>query len=295
MTDQILRLPAGRSVSFADYGDASDLAVLWCHGGPGNRLEPMAVGPAARQLAMRLIGIDRPGYGESTPVPGRRIGDWAADGLAVADHLGIERFIAVGISTGGAYALALAAASRRVLGVIACCAVSDMRWAEGKAMMADAERIWNARDRVHAIAIAEEQFGHDGSNFASLAGAMNLPPADLAMLSDPAFAAASVDSARLSFAQGVVGYVDDRLADGPGWGSIDLAAIRCPVIVLHGEADTIVQSTTGATPRASFPAQCLKRIPISVISASSVLASRRLRNSDVWRLHKPRDALHAEP
>ena len=240
MTDHILRLPGGRSVSFADYGDASDLAVLWCHGGPGNRLEPMAVGPAARQLAMRLIGIDRPGYGESTPVPGRRIGDWAADGLAVADHLGIERFIAVGISTGGAYALALAAASRRVLGVIACCAVSDMRWAEGKAMMTDAGRIWSARDRVHAIAIAEEQFGHDGGNLASLVGAMNLPPADLAMLSDPAFAAASVDSARLSFAQGVAGYVDDRLADGPGWGSIDLAAIRCPVIVLHGEADTIV-------------------------------------------------------
>jgi len=41
------------------------------------------------------------------------------------------------------------------------------------------------------------------------------------------------------FAPGVGGYVDDRLADGPGWGSFDVGAVRCPVIVLHGKADSI--------------------------------------------------------
>ena len=67
-------------------------------------------------------------------MPGRSIADWVPDGLAVADHLGIERFVAVGVSTGGAYSLALAAnAPDRVLGVVACCALTDMRWAEGKA------------------------------------------------------------------------------------------------------------------------------------------------------------------
>jgi pimeloyl-ACP methyl ester carboxylesterase len=40
------------------------------------------------------------------------------------------------------------------------------------------------------------------------------------------------------FAQGVVGYADDRLADGRGWDTFDVSAIECPVIVLHGKDDT---------------------------------------------------------
>jgi pimeloyl-ACP methyl ester carboxylesterase len=42
------------------------------------------------------------------------------------------------------------------------------------------------------------------------------------------------------FAQGLEGFTDDRLADGPGWVSFDVTAIRCPVTVLHGRADRIV-------------------------------------------------------
>jgi pimeloyl-ACP methyl ester carboxylesterase len=45
---------------------------------------------------------------------------------------------------------------------------------------------------------------------------------------------------REMFASGVQGYTDDRLADGPGWGTFDVRAIRCPVTVLHGGSDTIV-------------------------------------------------------
>ena len=67
---------------------------------------------------------------------GRSIADWVPHGLAVADALGIDRFVTVGISTGGAYTLALAAlAPDRVIATVACCALTDMRWAEGKAMM----------------------------------------------------------------------------------------------------------------------------------------------------------------
>ena len=45
---------------------------------------------------------------------------------------------------------------------------------------------------------------------------------------------------RAQFANGVQGYVDDRLADGVGWVSFDVAAVSCPVVVLHGSDDTIV-------------------------------------------------------
>ena len=43
------------------------------------------------------------------------------------------------------------------------------------------------------------------------------------------------------FAHGLEGYADDRIADGGGWTSFDVSAIRCPVIVLHGADDVIAE------------------------------------------------------
>jgi pimeloyl-ACP methyl ester carboxylesterase len=67
-----------------------------------------------------------------------------------------------------------------------------------------------------------------------------LPPADMALLTDPEWLAGMMSAFPAMFAHGVQGYADDRLADGPGWGSFDVAAIRCPVVVLHGGKDSIV-------------------------------------------------------
>jgi pimeloyl-ACP methyl ester carboxylesterase len=83
--------------------------------------------------------------------------------------------------------------------------------------------------------------GDDGSKMLTQAGSgPPLPPADLALLSNPDWLAGMVAGLPAMFAHGVAGYADDRLADGPGWGSFDVSAIRCPVVVLHGGSDSIV-------------------------------------------------------
>jgi len=243
--DGQIQLEDGRTVGYADYGPSNHTAVLWCHGGPGSRFEAQALAPAAREAGLRIIGIDRPGYGRSTPRPGRDIASWVPDALAVVDHLGIDRFVTVGCSTGGAYALALASRSERVLGTVACCALTDMRWAEGKAVMmrdgGQIAQIWNAPNRAAALAAAIDSFGEDGSKMLTQAGSgPGLPPADLALLTNPEWLAGMMAGFPVMFAHGVQGYADDRLADGPGWGSFDVAAIRCPVVVLHGGKDSIV-------------------------------------------------------
>lgn len=68
MIDHQIQSADNRTISFADYGPASGLAVLCCHGGPGSRLEPRRISEQAAAAGFRLIGIDRPGYGKSTPL-----------------------------------------------------------------------------------------------------------------------------------------------------------------------------------------------------------------------------------
>lgn len=143
MTDlnQTVSVSAERKIGFADFGDPNDTAVLWCHGGPGSRLNPAYVVPAAAEAGFRLVGIDRPGYGLSTPQPGRTIEGWVEDALAVADRLRLERFVTVGTSTGGAYALAVAAlAPGRAIGAVACCSVTDMRYEPARETMSGPRR-----------------------------------------------------------------------------------------------------------------------------------------------------------
>jgi pimeloyl-ACP methyl ester carboxylesterase len=238
---QITR-PGGRRVAFADYGAPDGLPVFHCHGAPGSRHQPHSQAQAARALGLRVIGVDRPGYGLSTPQPGREIADGARDLLAVADHLDIESMLVVGASTGGAYALALAElAPQRVAAVVLCCAMADMRWARQHAPMTACDFVWSAPNRATATARAVSAWGHDGSRLIDLSdAASSFPPADLAFMANPALAAFVPDLE--PFRQGVAGLVDDRMADGPakGWFSFDVRAVRCPVTILHGERDTLV-------------------------------------------------------
>jgi pimeloyl-ACP methyl ester carboxylesterase len=233
-------MPDGRQVGVAEYGARDGVPVIWCHGGPGSRLEPAYVDSAAAAAGLRIVGIDRPGYGRSTPLPGRTIGGWANDALAVADALGIGSFATLGVSTGGAHALAVAAGSPRVTGVVACCAVTDMRWAEGRAMMTAQQQIWSAPDREAAIGIYVAQLGKDGTAIRADSELMPLAASDAQLFADPAWARNWELWVSEWFAQGVVGYVDDRLADGVGWVSFDVGRIACPAVVLHGTHDTMV-------------------------------------------------------
>jgi len=243
--DHQIQSADNRTISFADYGPASGLAVLCCHGGPGSRLEPRRISEQAATAGFRLIGIDRPGYGKSTPLPGRSICDWTQDAIAVADHLMLDQFLMVGVSTGGSYALATAAvAPSRVLGVLVCCGMTDIAWANDvdDAKMVGAQPIWNAPDRDAAIAVAIEQFGERGDKVMvpDADAPPVLSPADMAVVMDPAYAEGDPTNER--FAQGVLGYADDRIADGPrhGWSSFEIDKVVCPVIVIHGEQDWIV-------------------------------------------------------
>ena len=102
-------LPDTRTLSFAEWGSPSGKPVFFFHGTPGSRFfrPPDEITVRA---GVRLICVERPGYGESTFQPGRRIPDWPADIAQLADHLGIPKFAVAGHSGGGPYVSACACA-----------------------------------------------------------------------------------------------------------------------------------------------------------------------------------------
>lgn len=99
----------GRRIGYAEYGAEGGDAVLWFHGTPGARHQISPdVNAVAGGRGVRLITIERPGVGESTPHLHDRVIDFAGDVEQVADQLGVDRFAVAGLSGGGPYVLACA-------------------------------------------------------------------------------------------------------------------------------------------------------------------------------------------
>ena len=120
--DDHIRLDDGRRLAYAEFGDPSPKgrAIFWFPGTPGARTQiPPSAPRIGRAKGLRLIGVDRPGFGGSSPHRRRTLLTWADDIRQLADRLSIERFACVGLSGGGPYVLACAHAmpERMVCGV----------------------------------------------------------------------------------------------------------------------------------------------------------------------------------
>jgi pimeloyl-ACP methyl ester carboxylesterase len=103
-TESRITLADGRQLAYAEFGAAGGHPVLYFHGSPSSRLEPLLIGDdRLSRLGLRVIAPDRPGMGGSDFQPGRGFSDWPRDVSALADALGLGQFSALGNSGGGPY------------------------------------------------------------------------------------------------------------------------------------------------------------------------------------------------
>ena len=102
-----VKLTDGRNLAYAEYGDPHGRPVFFFHGMPGSRLfrPPDEI---TRKAGVRLITVDRPGYGQSDDQPNRTILDWPDDIVQLADSLNLNYFAVMGHSGGGPYVCACA-------------------------------------------------------------------------------------------------------------------------------------------------------------------------------------------
>ena len=99
----------GRTLAYLEVGDRHGPLVLHNHGGPSSRLEARLLADAASKNRLRLVCVDRPGMGQSSPQRARTYEGWADDLVTIADALGHQEFGVTGWSEGGPWALAAAA------------------------------------------------------------------------------------------------------------------------------------------------------------------------------------------
>ncbi|MGG2461297.1 alpha/beta fold hydrolase [Streptomyces sp. RGM 3693] len=254
------RLPDGRLLGWAEWGPQDGVPVLLCSGAATSRW--LGFGPdvvAARGL--RLVSLDRPGLGASTPHPGRSFADFAADVRHLAALRGLGRPPVVGTSQGAPFALACAAAGAvSAVAVVAgadevAAAVvpaADDVTAADEALVAEfaAALPPEARDLVERTAAdpadAQDFFAEFTADAMWHLVRGNSPACDLAVYQDPQFAAAYRRALDEGFAQGAAaGYARDTVLAMGRW-PFALGGISVPVDLWYGEHDTSHSPDRGA-------------------------------------------------
>jgi pimeloyl-ACP methyl ester carboxylesterase len=249
-----VRAPGGRDLEVLVTGPADGLPLIFHHGTPGGVAvyEPMASAAAARGLRLVLYG--RPGYGASTPVPGRLVADAAADVEAILDALSARRFVTAGWSGGGPHALACARLLPRRCMAAASLAgpapypAAGLNWLAGmgKANVEEFTVAMKGEPELSEMLTAMAPAVRETSG-ADLAEAMGdlISEADQDALRGE-LAEYIASSFRAGLSRGIAGWRDDDLAFVRDWGFSPLApGDAAPVAIWQGDQDRMVPYAHG--------------------------------------------------
>ena len=236
-------LPDGRRLAYAEYGSPEGLPVLYFHGAPSSRLEPLLVGREVwGRLGLRVIAPDRPGIGGSDFQPGRGFNDWPKDVAALADSLGLRRFAVLGNSGGGPYvAVCAARIPERLTSAVVVSGGWRMDLPEAKENMPFVNRLFmilagraSPLLRLMLKAMGGATMGEREKELAKLKS--RVPPEDYAAFAEPGRIEALHEMMRECMRRGT---------KGPAWDmrlyvrdfDFKPEEVRFPVKLFHGERD----------------------------------------------------------
>ena len=234
----------GRQLAVNMSGHPTGQPVFMLHGTPGSRVGPFPKSRVLYELGVRLISFDRPGYGGSDRLVSRRVGDVAPDVVAIADHLGIDRFAVLGRSGGGPHALACAAllpdrvTRAGVLVSLAPWAAEGLDWFAGMSDSTAREYTAAASEPELLTARLVETAAQIKANPAGHVAVLRpeMPDADRRVVSDVGIRALLAKNFAEALRDSADGWIDDALAFCSPWG-FNLADITVPVLLWHGEND----------------------------------------------------------
>lgn len=272
----VVELPDGRVLAADDVGDPAGAPVLYLHGSPDCRLARHPDDGVAASAGIRLLAVDRPGYGASDPLPpGAPAGvrAWADDVVVLLDRLGVGRCAIAAWSAGAPWAFGLAAAlPDRITAVVTYGALAPYEALAGPTADPEAAAASASRADVAADVAAGMTVDELAEGFAAML--LPAPPIDLGFARDVVLEGYSPAArAEVESVPGLVDQLARSLAaavDRPGQGVAGLAAdlavqftagladgvladVRCPVTLVHGEHDPIAGPAVGTWLAAHLP------------------------------------------
>ena len=99
LIDHVL-LPDGRRLDMRVSGPPDGVPLVFHNGTPGAATPFRVIERAAHERGMRLVTSSRPGYGDSTRRPGRRVVDVVEDTVSLLEAIGADRCVVAGWSGG---------------------------------------------------------------------------------------------------------------------------------------------------------------------------------------------------
>lgn len=237
--DRRIHLQDGRELAYSEWGDLEGRPVVLLHGMPASRLL-CPDEDATKEAGVRLVTMDRPGYGRSDPRSGRTLLGWPEDFIELAGQLDLPPCPVVGWSSGGPYALALGYRAPTLVTTIGLAASNGPIEHVPAGYTPQERAIANllVSDRAAGLAAISERsawFAGDGwaAMFAETWG-----EADDRVLAEPTTLAAMNALTREGARQGSTGYAADMAAELAPWG-FATADIRQPVHVWCGGSDLV--------------------------------------------------------
>ena len=254
----------GRTLAVAEWGDPNGVPWFGLHGTPGGRISWWKDPTIYRRYGLRRITVDRPGYGDSTRLPGRRVADIVPDIVRIADALGIDRFLVSGGSGGGPHALACAALlPDRVIRCQGAVSVAPfgaggldedvwlagqtegnlIEWRAAIEGEQAAQRLCRDLRKTSLERLAEDRLDWMGDDY-------ELSDADMEQ-EKRHFARVRAHMVN-GLAPGADGWVDDNMAFTRPWG-FDVADIKVPILLTYGRTDVLVPAAHGDWLAAHIP------------------------------------------
>ena len=263
--DHTIRLRDGRRLAYSEWGALAGRPVVLLHGTPASRLICLDE-EATERAGVRLLTMDRPGYGLSDPHAGRTVFGWVDDFVELAERIDLPPCPVIGWSGGGPYALALGfRLPGRItrVGLAAASGPVDPIPGMLEASLSEGARAafeLLRKDYEAGVAAIEARgawFSGDGWEriFADSWG-----DADDLVLADPATLAAMKTLTREAARQGSAGFVADQIAEALPW-SFSVSEITQPVHIWYGESDQAWVSMTADYLVANVPNVSLVKYP----------------------------------
>jgi pimeloyl-ACP methyl ester carboxylesterase len=250
----------GRNIDVLTAGPQDGFPLVFHGGTPSGLVIERNMAAAAAERGLRIVLAARPGYERSTPRPGRRVADVAADVAAVLDAFGAGEFVSMGASGGGPHTLACAALlPGRCLAAASVAGVGPYR-AAGLDFLAgmgpeNVEEFGLAVRGADALTPYLEQEAEalrevTGEQVAAALGGL-ISGADAAALNGE-FADHAAASLRAAIREGIAGWRDDDLAFAADWG-FSLDALDGKVAIWQGDQDLMVPFAHGQWLAARVP------------------------------------------